>query len=160
MTASYHVCVQTDTILTPMPNDLLNQTSPVLIVDDNPQYTMVLRKILEGGFGFTEVISVESTDQAFSLLTESPEKFKFLFVDFRFQGTETGGDLLQRLGSAGLLENKAVFLITSEPTADNMKQALSAGALGVVAKPFDREDLKRKLEAAARVLSMNQKDSF
>lgn len=132
----------------------------ILIVDDNPQYTMVLKKILLSGFGFHNVTAVEDSPAALQLVTDDPERFRLMFVDFNLPGGETGGNLLGELKKSGLLENKVAFLITSDPTVDNTKQALAAGAYGVVAKPFDRDDIERQLEKAERALFLETVDSF
>lgn len=135
-------------------------STPILIVDDNVQYSQVLTKILKVGLGFSNVTSVESPQAAFSLIQKTPEHFGVLFVDYNFPSGETGGEFLERLQQNNLLEKKVAFLITSEPTVDNMKQALSAGARGVVAKPFDREKIREQLEKARRAIETENMESF
>lgn len=135
-------------------------TTPVLIVDDNPQFALVLRRILSGVFGYSNITSVESTEEAYSLLREASQNFALLFIDFRFPSGKTGVQLLEQLAAEGLLAGKAAFLITSEPNLDNFKSATTAGAVGVVAKPFDREDLRRQLEKADRFLKVDEVESF
>ncbi|MBN8549152.1 MAG: response regulator [Deltaproteobacteria bacterium] len=139
---------------------LSDARTPILIVDDNPQFASVLRKILEGVFHYTNITTVDSVNKAFSLINAAPHQFRILFVDYRFPSGENGVQLLQRLSSAGFLKGKAAFLITSEPNLDNFKQSMAAGVVGVVAKPFDREDLRRQLEKAERILLSENIDSF
>lgn len=134
--------------------------TPILIVDDNPQFATVLRRILEGVFHYTNITLVDAVDKAFSMINTNPHHFRILFVDYRFPSGQNGVQLLQKLASAGFLKGKAAFLITSEPNLDNFKQALGAGVLGVVAKPFDREDLRRQLEKAERLLQSEDVESF
>lgn len=132
--------------------------TPILIVDDNQQFATVLRRILESVFSYTNITSVDSTEKAYSLLHAEPERFRVLFVDYRFPSGMNGVELLQRLAAEKLLDGKAGFLITSEPNLKNFKEALGAGVVGVVAKPFDREDLRRQLEMAGR--SLQDVESF
>ncbi len=139
---------------------ILTEETSVLIVDDNPQFSSILKMILGQGFGFKQITTVDSTEAAYSLINQAPEKFQLLFVDFRFPGGETGGDLLEKLKQQALLDDKVAFLITSEPTIDNQKQALKAGAMGVVAKPFDRNALRMQLEKADRALKADAGESF
>ena len=132
----------------------------VLIVDDNLQYTQVLKRILQGAFGYRNITSVDTTNAAYDLIAKEPERFQLLFVDYNFPGGETGGALLEKLKQSELMANRVAFLITSEPTVDNVKEATQAGALGVVAKPFDREELKKQLEKAERSIVVDNTESF
>lgn len=144
--------------MTDSKQSIISPETPVLIVDDNPQYTLVLKKMLQAAFGYQNITSVESTEEAFDLLKAEPDRFRLLFVDYMFPSGDGGGALLRKLNQDSLLQGKVAFLITSEPTIDNMKEALSAGAQGVVAKPFDREGLRRQIEKAER--AMQVKESF
>ncbi len=142
------------------PKGILDPETPILIVDDNPQFATVLRRILEGIFKYSTITLVDSIEKGYSLLQSAPELYRIVFVDFRFPGSQTGVDLLKRLAAEGLLESKAAFLITSEPNLENFKQAVSAGVIGVIAKPLDREDLRRQLELADRRIRAGQDDGF
>lgn len=141
-------------------NSVTNLDAPVLIVDDNPQYTQVLKRILQKGLGYSDVTTADSPQQAFDLINQQPQRFKLLFVDYHFPGGESGAILLERLSRASLLMDKVAFLVTADPTADNLKQAMKFGAKGVVAKPFDRDDLKKQLEKAQRSIAVDQGEGF
>jgi CheY-like chemotaxis protein len=136
-----------------------NKDLPILIVDDNVQYAQLLKRILESGFGFSNVTSLPGTKEAKELIQEQPERFKMLFVDYNFPDGVSGGELLEHLSKGKLLDGKAAFLITSEPSNQNVEQASQAGALGVVVKPFNRGDLELKIAKALRHLAGNV-DSF
>ena len=143
-----------------MNKDLVkDKTIPILIVDDNTHYAQLLRRILESGFGFNNIISVSDTNEAKNLINNEPDKFKMLFIDYNFPSGDTGGELLQSLSSHDLLQGKAAFLITSEPSNQNVQQASLAGAVGVLVKPFNRNDLEQKIEKALRLLD-SEIDSF
>lgn len=120
----------------------------VLIVDDSVQYAAVLTRILKGVFGYQDVTAVESPEQARDLLRADPKRFGLLFVDYNFPGSENGGDFLQRLKADAVTEQCTAFLITSEPSVENLRIATAAGAIGLVAKPFDREELRQQIEKA------------
>lgn len=137
-----------------------NPDTPILIVDDNTQYSQILTKMLQGVLGYTEVVSVDSTTKAYDLISADPSRFRLLFVDFHFPGGETGGKLLQRLNQATLLQDKIAFVITSEPSIENTKLAVDCGACGVVAKPFDRNELKKQLEKARRSVQAEDVEGF
>ncbi len=133
-----------------------NTNLPVLIVDDNVQYAQLLRRILESTFGFTNITAVDELDKARVLITKEPEHFKLLFIDYNFPNGDTGGNLLSDLAGANLLDGKAAFLITSEPSNKNMEQACTAGALGVVVKPFNKVDLQLKIGKGLRHLEPDE----
>lgn len=135
------------------------QTS-VLIVDDSTQYADVLKRLLKGVFGYTDITAVECTRDAYQAISKDPERFRLIFVDYNFPDGENGTDLLARLKGSNLMDERIAFLITSEPTVDNMKAATSAGALGVVAKPFDRAELKLQLDKAAQKVITDNTESF
>ncbi|MCB0353080.1 MAG: response regulator [Bdellovibrionales bacterium] len=132
----------------------------VLIVDDSREYAAVLSRILTGVFEFSDVVWAEDPDDARAMLDEYKDRFRFFFVDYNFHGEQNGTEFLRELSDAGRLEEGFAFLITSEPTPDNMKEALSYGALGVIAKPFEREELGRQLEKAKRLWKTRRVESF
>ena len=136
------------------------EAKSVLIVDDNVQYSQVLKMILGAGFGMKDVTTVDNLREAYHLISTQPERFQMLFVDFHFPDGENGGDLLTKLQKANLLKDKVAFLVTAEPTVDNQRQAQMAGAKGVVAKPFDRKHLKELLDKVSREQQLVDEDGF
>ena len=144
-------------VIRPM-TKILDKDTKILIVDDNTMYVKVLTKMLQSGFGYQSIETVDSVKAGYETIKIGPD-LGLIFVDFRFPSGETGADLLRKLQLEDLLKQKAVFLITSEPTVDNVKEARAAGAIGVVAKPFDREELKKQLEKGQRLVG-GQEESF
>jgi DNA-binding NtrC family response regulator len=132
----------------------------VLIVDDSRQYSLVLQKMLTGGFGMEQVDCCDDIDSAYLLVKANPGRYQMLFVDYNFPGGRTGADFLQRLQDESLLEGKSIFMITADPTDQNFKQAQQFGAVGMVAKPFDREQLGIQLDKAFRARAMKDVESF
>jgi DNA-binding NtrC family response regulator len=139
---------------------ILEPTTSVLIIDDSQQYGAVLRKILTHAFGYTQINHLLTTEAALEELTKNPSNYQLLFIDFRFPSGFSGGDLLTQLKERNLLQDKVAFLISSEPTVQNVKQAVQAGAFGIVAKPFDREELRRQLEKADRAVRVKDGLAF
>ncbi len=142
------------------PQGILNPETEVLIVDDSAQYATVLTKMLTHGFGFKKITHWLNSEEALQKLSDDPNHYRLLFIDFRFPNGFTGGELLAELKRRGILDGKVAFLITSEPSAENVKQAVQSGAFGIVAKPFDRAELKRQLEKAERSTSGEEVESF
>jgi CheY-like chemotaxis protein len=127
----------------------------VLIVDDSKQYSLVLQTMLKGAFGYTQVLSCEDIDSAYLTMKSAPERFQMLFVDYNFPDGRTGADFLKKLRDDGLIGQKSIFLITADPTDQNFKLAQEFGAVGMVAKPFDRAQLALQLDKAARAKELD-----
>jgi DNA-binding NtrC family response regulator len=134
--------------------------SPILIVEDNPQYAKVLERMLKAALGYTNITHVDNTAEAFKRIEQDPSYFRLLFVDYNFPIGESGGRLLEKLQESKLLQGKAAFLITSDPSVENVKQATNAGAVGVVAKPFNTEQIRVQLDKARRSLFAEEVDYF
>jgi len=132
----------------------------IMIVDDNPNYSYLLSKMLSGVFGYQRITVLSSVESAFEAIRAEPVRYKLLFIDYKFPSGVTGGDLLKMLALHNLLKDKVAFLVTSDPTVDNVNEALAAGAIAVVAKPFDREELRAQLEKAERALLSDGVESF
>ena len=133
---------------------LLDPKVPILIVEDSPDYALVLQKMLSVGLGYTAVTVKSNLADALSEIEGDPEKFKLLFIDYNLPNGSSGWDLVNLLGSKGLMEGKTAFFITAHPDIDKAKQAASAGLAGVVLKPFDRSQLQNVLKRADRDLEM------
>jgi CheY-like chemotaxis protein len=129
-------------------------------VEDSVHYAKVLRRLLEHGLGYTNITHVERTFEAMELIQNEPDRFHVLFVDYNFPTGDNGGTFLESLKARNLIGNKVAFLITSEPSLDKLEQATRAGAVGVVAKPFDRQQLTQQIERAKRMLFAESQDYF
>lgn len=138
----------------------LDPSTPILIVDDSMQFAMVLNRLLTGVFGFKAITTLSSTEDALQRLNSAPNEFGLVFLDFHFPEGMSGGELLTSMSERGLIGDKIVFLMSSDPTAEALQRVLKAGAAGVIAKPFDREELRRKLERAGRIAHSEDKESF
>ena len=134
--------------------------TPILIVDDSVHYAKVLERMLAQGLGYTNVTMLENTNDALDLMRSEPHRFKVLFVDFNFPYGYNGGEFLTILSNEELLEGKIAFLITSEPSESNVRQARDAGATGVVAKPFSRDQLRVTLDTARRTIFADSLEYF
>jgi DNA-binding NtrC family response regulator len=144
-----------------MENNKLNSNeTPILIVDDSLQYSQVLQKILKVAFGYQQVTTVASVEEAEKVLADNPDYFKLFFVDYNLPNGRTGTEFLEQLKDQNELNQSVAFLITADPSVENQKEALRYGALGVVAKPFDRKELEKQLGKAKRSLECREEDSF
>lgn len=131
---------------------ILDPSSAVLIVDDSLQYAWILSKMLTQLFGYNDITHIASAEEALTQIEATPQRWRVVCVDFNFPSGFSGAQLLEALKQKGLLQDQAIFLVTSVPSAENVKAAVAAGAFGIIAKPFQQAALKRQLENAARRL--------
>lgn len=134
--------------------------TPILIADDSFQFAQVLNKILVGVFQYRNITIVPSADEAFTRISAVPGQYRLMFFDFHFPVGINGGELLVKLNENGLLTGKQAFLMSSDPTADGVQQARLSGAVGVITKPFDRDELRRQLDTAEKLASGDSGFSF
>lgn len=139
---------------------ITDPNTKILIVDDSPQYSTLLSRILSVGLGYTNIVTCASLDEAFALYDHDEPEFALIFVDYNFPEGRTGGEFLRFLDNRGISEKCAVFMITAEPSVENQKEAMKAGACGVVVKPFDRMMLKKQLDKAQQLLDVENTESF
>src|SRR5262245_12827228 len=113
---------------------------PVLVVDDEKNMRLSLQAML-GDEGYT-ANAVESAEEGLSLLAR--EKFFMVITDAHLNGMD-GYDFLTRLKTAhpGL----PVLMITAFATPRLAVEAIKAGAIDYLSKPFEPEEL---LHAVAR----------
>lgn len=132
----------------------------ILIVDDSAQYAKVLDRILRQGLGYSNITIAESAEEAEQILLSQQQHFDLVFVDHNLGQGATGCDLLRHVWESKGMRDSVFFLITSEPSSENMKKALDAGAAGLIAKPFDRELLRQQLIQAAKNQEIEEVESF
>ncbi|MHB1318529.1 MAG: sigma-54-dependent transcriptional regulator [Anaerolineae bacterium] len=114
----------------------------VLVVDDEPSVRAFCVRALANQ-GYT-VRTAFSGQEALALLTDEP--FDLLVADVRMPGM-SGLELMDRITALGL--DVPTIIITGLGTLDNSIQALRAGAVDFVTKPFGRDELRT---AVARAL--------
>ena len=124
----------------------------ILIVDDEKNYLLVLSALLEGE-GY-EVETAPSGARALSLLED--EEPDLLITDMRMPRM-SGLELIQELkeGYADL----PVIVMTAFGTVENAVEAMKAGAVDYITKPFENQELLLTVERALkmrRLMTQNQ----
>jgi len=113
---------------------------PVLVVDDEKNMRLSLSTALQDER--YPVKSVESAEEALELLER--EKFFMVITDGRLGGM-SGYELLERIKKSW--PDTPVLMLTAYATPQLAKQAILAGAIDYLSKPFEPEEL---LHAVAR----------
>jgi two-component system chemotaxis response regulator CheY len=104
----------------------------IIVVDDSRAMRMiVVRTLRQAGFAGHEVLEAENGREGLELVTEhAPD---LILSDWNMPEM-TGIDFLKTLRARG---NATPFcFVTSEGSEEMREQAASAGALGLIAKPF------------------------
>jgi len=115
-----------------------------LVIDDEAVTRAVVAEILGDVGGCT---SCASGEEAVRLLADSP--FDVVVSDIRMPGL-SGLELLERINSRDAAPK--VILLSGHASLHAARRALKSGAFDILPKPFDPQELKRVVTAAARAL--------
>jgi FixJ family two-component response regulator len=119
----------------------MSKTPTVCVIDDDPSVRKAVCRLLET-LGYT-VSACESAEQF--LYWPTPPAFDCLIVDIRMPGL-SGLDLLDALNLTG--RNAPVILMSGYADARTSARAAAAGAVAVLAKPFEDAVLIEALHRA------------
>lgn len=115
-------------------------THKVLVADDSG----VMRKIINRALlavGVTDV--TEAADGQEALQKFQQDKFDIVLTDWNMPN-KTGLELLKDIRALG--SAVPVIMITTEAEKSRVLEAIQAGATDYLAKPFEQETLREKLE--------------
>jgi two-component system chemotaxis response regulator CheY len=112
----------------------------VLVADDSG----VMRKILIRALNACSVTDiVEASDGAEALSRFEEHTFDLVLTDWNMPN-KTGLEVLQSIRGAG--SKVPVIMITTEAEASRVKEAIGAGVTDYLAKPFENDMLRAKLD--------------
>ncbi|MBD5133183.1 MAG: response regulator [Clostridiales bacterium] len=114
----------------------------LLIVDDVEIDRIILKSILCRDFNVAEA---SSGNMAFEYLTTKSDQLDAILLDIAMPHID-GFDVLKFMEDKGL-SHIPVFLVTAEPTRDNVERAMQYHVAEFIGKPFDREDVLRRLRS-------------
>lgn len=117
----------------------------VLIVDDEEDYRIIMRDVLEGA-GLEVVVAVDGQDGV-EKLPQGP--FDAVLVDWMMPRMD-GQTFVQTLRRDPVLKDVPVIMLTVKQTADDELEALHFGVDDFIVKPFQAEDLLARLRAVLR----------
>ena len=114
----------------------------ILVADDELSVIESFKMIL--GIKDYEVKTARSFDEASQI--GQKERFDLAFIDMRFNGVEEGVRILQKLKEYDpLIEG---VIVTAYSSDKNKMEALQAGAMDYVAKPFMMETIYELVDRA------------
>lgn len=114
-----------------------------LIVDDSS----VMRKIIERALrqACVDVDSVfEASTGAEGLEVVKEHQLDIIFSDINMPVMD-GLEFVRQLRAQNLAAGVPVVMITTESSAEHVKQAIEAGARGYIRKPFTPEQIKERV---------------
>ena len=112
----------------------------ILVVDDDPDARLLARWALEREEGWSVVTAADGSQAEEGLRQTVPD---LVLLDY-FLGDDDGLELLRRWRTDGLLDGVPVLLLSGKGAA-LAGAARAAGALGVLAKPFDPGELAGRI---------------
>ena len=121
------------------------ETTCILVVDDDPQMLRYLRDALSGA-GYAPVLTGDPEEVASLVATHRPA---LVLLDLLLPGTD-GIALMERVPE---LSDVPVILISAYGRDETIVRALDAGAADYIVKPFSPSELTARVRAALRRVS-------
>lgn len=112
----------------------------LLIVDDTEIDRIILKSILARDF---DILEANSGNMALEYITTRGDQLDAILLDIAMPHID-GFDVLRFIADKEMT-HIPVFLITAEPTRDNVERALQYNVAEFIGKPFEREDVLRRL---------------
>lgn len=126
---------------------MLNGKKCLLIVDDTEIDRIILKSILSTEF---EIMEAKDGNTAFEYITKRKEFIDAILLDISMPLID-GFDVLNFMKDKGI-DDVPVFLVTAEPTMENVQRAAQFNIAEFIVKPFDKEDIFRRLRARLGVI--------
>jgi two-component system chemotaxis response regulator CheY len=114
----------------------------ILFVDDSP----VIKKIIKRAIEAADYVLLEASDgkEALAVLSKEVNDVRLILSDWNMP-VMNGFDLLKAVKSNAALKHIPVIMITTEAEKSNINKAIQAGAANYMLKPFNTEDLVKKV---------------
>jgi two-component system chemotaxis response regulator CheY len=121
-------------------------TTRVLIVDDMSTMRKIVKKVCSE-IGFTDFTEAADGNLAWEAIMAAPAPIGLIISDWNMPNS-TGLDLLKRVRADERFKKTPFLLVTAESEQSQVIDAVKSGVDQYVVKPFTKEDLMKKLEAA------------
>ena len=115
----------------------------ILVIEDHPESRRTLCRLIEKRGH--EVVACASAEEAEPQLAR--EKFPFLILDWMLPG-KSGVELCRDLRAQPNGDEMYILLVTARSDAEDLEQALAAGANDYLTKPLDARSLSVRLSVA------------
>jgi sigma-B regulation protein RsbU (phosphoserine phosphatase) len=122
----------------------------ILIAEDDAVSNLILRTVLTQ-FGH-EVISVVDGNAAWEKLQED-EAPSLAILDWMMPGMD-GAEICSRIRKRSTQHPTYVILLTAKAGKESIVEGLAAGADDYLTKPFDREELRVRIQVGERIIKL------
>ncbi len=125
----------------------------ILIADDDSVTRRMLQKTLET-WGH-HVVATQDGLEAWTRYQQGG--IRFIITDWMMPGID-GPELCRRIraASTGCTQPVYVILLTSRGTMQDLATGFNAGSDDFIAKPFDHDELRARVQAGARIIALQQ----
>jgi two-component system, cell cycle response regulator len=131
---------------------LADARDQVLVADDDPIYRAVLKRWLEE-WGYNVTLVADGAEAWKIMLRETaPELLILDWVMPKIDGTE----LCRRIRQRERIPCPYILLVTAKDETQDVVIGLEAGANDYLTKPFDRSELRARLNVGKRILRLQQ----
>lgn len=129
---------------------VIDTSMRILAVDDDP-FILELIPIISAKAGFSDVTPAASGEQALELLRDPGMFFDCLLLDICMPGMD-GVELCRRARRIPRYRRTPIVMLTAMRDLTNMGDAYRAGASDYATKPFDIEELGKRLRLAQEAI--------
>lgn len=128
--------------------------SKILVVDDTTNMRLLLSQFLES-LGYDEILTASSASEAFKYLVEDPAVpgsggVELILMDINMPGLD-GIEACRRIKGEMGFRDVHIIMVTSEVEPEKLRQAFDAGAMDYITKPFNRIELRVRVESAFKL---------
>lgn len=127
---------------------MMENDKTLLIIDDSEIDREVLKNILCNEF---DILEADSGYSALEIILKNTENIDAVLLDVSMPVLDGFGVL--RIMKENNIKNLPVFLITAEATRDNVEKATQFNISEFIKKPFEREDILKRLRTKLGVVS-------
>jgi len=128
--------------------------SGVLVIEDLDAPRDIICRYIEA-CGYPIVDGVATVDEALAKLRATPEAY-FVVVSDLNMPNKTGIDFVRELRADPMLAHLPVIILTAYSTYESLVEALEVGVTGFLAKPPQKNILKKELNVAKRIYYTKQ----
>ena len=131
------------------PIDLVEQVVKVLIADDDGVSRRLLQNYLQK-WGYEVTVAVNGAE-AWRLFEQG--EFPIVLSDWMMPELD-GPELIQRIRACSRPNYVYTILLTARSQKEDLVEGMKAGADDFVCKPFDRDELRVRLQAGERIIKL------
>lgn len=114
----------------------------ILFADDSPVIKKIIKRAIEAAD--YELLEASDGKEALAVLSKEVKDVKLILSDWNMP-VMNGFDLLKAIKGNSSLKHIPVIMLTTEAEKGNINKAIQAGAANYMLKPFNTDDLIKKV---------------